>query len=351
VSSVAFAFFGTFVCGFGSIEEGYRIGRLALTLTDKFETDVWLSRVSAAFYGVVMFWREPAHHAFEPLKHAYRLGLAVGDVEFALINGCLYPCTCHEIMTLSAVNAEISDMASQMDYYGQTTLKSAIMPHWQMIQNMMGLASGDPKILSGNIMDINHCAELFPAKRVFPCIEYNSIFLAYFLGDFDAAEKYSEKIDRVYSSPFTGGLDAAFALFYKCMTLLAQARRKRLMRYFYLRTVRRLLRKLKTWAFYCPENFLAKQCLLQAEMASVTGNLRKASEKYRAAILLSRESKFLFQEGLANELFGKHYLYQGKKASAVPFLQAACQLYGEWGGVAKLKQLQEEMENHSISLL
>jgi predicted ATPase len=51
--------------------------------------------------------------------------------------------------------------------------------------------------------------------------------------------------------------------------------------------------QMRTWADYCPENFLHKYFLVSAEMARISGNWYEAVDLYDRAIELARESEFL----------------------------------------------------------
>ena len=62
------------------IDEGYRWGRLGLKIYDDFKADAWLCRTSAAFYGAIFARKNSLVAAMEPLNHAYRVGLATGDI-------------------------------------------------------------------------------------------------------------------------------------------------------------------------------------------------------------------------------------------------------------------------------
>jgi hypothetical protein len=73
-------------------------------------------------------------------------------------------------------------------------------------------------------------------------------------------------------------------------------------------------------------------------------NCIPAYEKYTCAIELAKGQGFLYLHALANERVGYHFLALGQKTEAEPFFRTACSVYDEWGGKAKVHQLQAELD-------
>ena len=61
-----------------SVDEGYRYGKLAMKLYEKFRNEAWLSRVWSFYYGAVASWKEPLSSTLEPLQHGFKVGLRTG---------------------------------------------------------------------------------------------------------------------------------------------------------------------------------------------------------------------------------------------------------------------------------
>ena len=210
-----------------------------------------------------------------------------------------------------------------------------VIPLWQSVLNLMGEASGDPKLLQGELID----DEVERAKdgtnpNFWMWTRFFQMKLAYLFGDFNLAEKYTDGATQIYTFS-CGSMDFAYALFYECMLLLALAQKGR-RRHRNINYVRRRLKWLKSWALHAPDNFLGKQFLLQAELAATCGNREKACSHFRSGILHSREQGFLLEEALGNEQLGKFYLEWHQPDLAYPFLVEAKRLYEAWGGLAKV---------------
>ena len=71
--------------------------------------------------------------------------------------------------------------------------------------------------------------------------------------------------------------------------------------------------QMQRWAEDCPENFLHKYCLVEAEIARIEGRQWEAVTFYRKAIEAARQHEFLRDEALANELLAKFWLAQNEE--------------------------------------
>ena len=94
--------------------------------------------------------------------------------------------------------------------------------------------------------------------------------------------------------------------------------------------------RLKNWAAHCPENFLHKYLLVEAELARIQDRSEKCLELYDRAIDSAMEQGFTHFEAVANELAGGFWMEQGKEEFALLYLKKAWLGYRSWG--ARLKE-------------
>lgn len=94
------------------------------------------------------------------------------------------------------------------------------------------------------------------------------------------------------------------------------------------------------WSELCPHNFLGKQYLLEAELASVTRNDGVLRSKYASAIALSRESGFWMQLGIAHECAARHF-------DPSHHYDEARRAYMQWGSQAKVDHVDRLKMSHS----
>ena len=100
--------------------------------------------------------------------------------------------------------------------------------------------------------------------------------------------------------------------------------------------------KLKLWADNCPDNFLHKYWLVDAERQRLVGNETAAMDLYDRAIACADEHGFLQNVALANEVAARFWLAKEKTDFAQLYLKKAHYHYQQWGAVAKVKTLEEQ---------
>ncbi len=102
----------------------------------------------------------------------------------------------------------------------------------------------------------------------------------------------------------------------------------------------------RTWlaqrAETCPENFLQKAQLIDAELARLQNQPWEASQHYDAAIANALTHHFLQDEAIACERAALFWLDHGKETFAQPYLQQAHYAFMRWGAVQKVAQLETE---------
>ncbi len=105
--------------------------------------------------------------------------------------------------------------------------------------------------------------------------------------------------------------------------------------------------KLGQWSEHCPDNFLGKYLLVSAEIARIEGRAKDAGKLYDRAIKAFRESLFVHNEALANELAAHFYLQEGY-GPTIPraYLNEAKTCYTRWGALGKVNQLLRRYPEH-----
>ncbi len=101
-------------------------------------------------------------------------------------------------------------------------------------------------------------------------------------------------------------------------------------------------KQMKIWADNCPENFLHKYLLVQAEIARIKGGYPEAAELYRNAAEEAGKNEFIYDEALANELEAKLRLAQGEDNNAAIPMAGAHNCYKHWGALGKVKDMEEK---------
>lgn len=100
--------------------------------------------------------------------------------------------------------------------------------------------------------------------------------------------------------------------------------------------------QMRRWMEHCPENFSHLFHLVEAERARIAGKEFAAGHLYDRAILEAGEQGFVQDEGLANEVAGRFYLYNDFKAIAAGYLHRARDCYRLWGAEGKVQQMDRQ---------
>ena len=98
--------------------------------------------------------------------------------------------------------------------------------------------------------------------------------------------------------------------------------------------------RLKILSESCPENFLHKYLLVEAERSRILGKKLEAMELYDRAISEAKTNQYLHEEALANEFAATFYLGWGKEKIAAAYMQEAYYGYALWGAKAKTDRLE-----------
>jgi len=99
------------------------------------------------------------------------------------------------------------------------------------------------------------------------------------------------------------------------------------------------LKLLTIWAKSVPSTFQHQVDLIVAEKARVLGDVDGALSHYEQAIHGARESGFIHEEALANELYARFWAERGNERFAGQFMREADTLYRKWGALAKAEHL------------
>src|SRR5690554_1375889 len=82
-SALAFAGYGGVLCGqFEAVEQGYRLGLLALELDERYPSSATHPRTLSLFNCYIRHYREPLHLCMESLLKAHQMALDCGDMEW-----------------------------------------------------------------------------------------------------------------------------------------------------------------------------------------------------------------------------------------------------------------------------
>ncbi|MBP0048311.1 AAA family ATPase [Marinobacterium sp. AK62] len=345
-SAIAFAGYGGVLCGqFNLIEQGYRLGQLALELDRRQSAPLTHHRTLSLFDSYIRHFKEPLSHCMESLLNAHQLALNAGDMEWGAYALAAYIQYAFPLCrNLDELQPRLEQYAALLEESGQQQSLQYSQFVLQTMENLRGHCS-DPLRFDGRFYDeVEGLKELEEEnhRTAISLHHFYKALVCYLLGEYKAAYLHTESgmalkssISGTFTTPwlqFLHGL-CILALLPDTSILQQPARIKR---------VRRTLRQLKKLSRHCPENHLHHLHLLQAELYRSQHQYSKAMDLYEQAIEHARQQGFVLEEALASELAGRFYQEWDKPGIARTYLQDAYARYSDWGGRAKLEQMQRD---------
>ena len=340
-----YCMYGVILCdSLVEIEAGYRYGRLAMGLLDKFASASIKVKVTCEYNGYIRYCKEHIRETIDPLQDTVAMGLECGDLEFAGYASVMY---CGHL-TFSGEHLEL--VAQKSEEYGDWLQKlkqaySVVFPRicQQMALNLLGQAE-DKRQLSGTalkeaemrpvLLESNNATTLF-------WLALAKIMLLYLFKDAAGAALEAREAEQ-YAHGCAGMFVVPEHNFYYSLALLAQypGVNKEEQEEF-LEQVAANQEKMKIWSDHGSMNFQHKYDLVEAEKARVLGDEVAAINRYDRAIDGARKERFTQEEALANELAGEFHLERGREGMGKFYLIEAYYGYVRWGALAKAEDLEQ----------
>ena len=253
LSAFAFATYGSLLCGFmGKRKEGYRFGRIALSLQERLKSQQMLAKTFVAVYGFINHWSEHLHLTLEPLRHAHSVGLKM-DVEYGHLSGGLY--LIHSYFCGKPLNVLLDEMIQFFEIRKQ---HAGVVPadvYTQAVMNLLG-HSQNPIELKGDAFDQNEIQHKFRSSLIFQFnVCFNRLMLSYLFYEYETASDMAEK-SRMAMRPVMCMHASCINIFYDGLTSLAMARKTKAVKW--RQKALQCIKKIEGYALDSPQNFLHK---------------------------------------------------------------------------------------------
>ncbi len=319
-------------------EFAYELGRLGIQLMEALDLKEINCKVSGGFNGGIRSYREPLSASLEPLLEAHKMGIETGDFFYAgrsAVIRCQIAFMCgKELNWLKGELSKLKLALEKIDYI----LGS---PQVEMLAKAVMILMEEPVSLSSGIMDQYH--RVTGAGYVYreqSSFNYQKLVLQYLFEEYEAArETVFEMINLMKT--YKDSLFDPLANCYLSLALLAvydqgsEAEREEILTQ--VDDNQDTLEKLVRCA---PSNYLHKYHQVEAErMRVLEGESDAILSHYDQAIALARESEFIHEEALANELAARYLLKQGQNDAAGTYLRSALEKYEVWGAKRKVAHL------------
>ena len=336
----------TFYCHLGlnycefmqDFEFGYELGRLGMQLMEALDLKEINCRVSRVFNGLIRFYREPLSAALDPLLEAHKMGIETGDFYNAghgAFARCQLAFMCGK--ELNWLKGELSTLTADLKKI-DFIIGS---PRVEMLMKAVTILMEEPSTLSTSIID--QYDRVTSAEYVYnehSCFNYQKLVLQTLFEEYEAArETVFEMINlmKTYKYAFIESLANCY-LSLALLALFGQGSERE--KEEILTQVHDNQETLEKLARSAPPNYRHKHHLVEAERLRVLdGESDAILSHYDQAIALARESGFIHEEALANELAARYLLNQGQNSAARSYLRSAMEKYEAWGAKRKVAHL------------
>eukprot|EP00567_Pseudictyota_dubia_P009003 CAMPEP_0197460062 /NCGR_PEP_ID=MMETSP1175-20131217/53159_1 /TAXON_ID=1003142 /ORGANISM="Triceratium dubium, Strain CCMP147" /LENGTH=1524 /DNA_ID=CAMNT_0042995087 /DNA_START=1 /DNA_END=4575 /DNA_ORIENTATION=+ len=336
-SSLGFVSFGVVLCGSGDFDGGYRLGRIALLVTEMFDAKDYHSRVYAIAYSLVVPWREPIQAAHIGLKRAIEFGVKTGDTEYAMISASMYCVSALHFsgQELNSLIIEMDKYAKQMKEYKHQFIHDVTTPARQVALYLMGRSTYPTEIRD----EIHDSWEQIDTIHRY-MLRFYFMWLEFLFERYESAwEAYQKNQDL--PKHFFGKFEALCNhTFYSGLTALVLARNNGNERAEYAECIDDSIAQIKKWTSSSQWNCEHKLELLVAEHSYLEGNFVDAVRAYDAAIDLAAKHSFVHEQALALEKKAIFCNETGDHINACEHFKRACDCYAKWGASTKVAFIQ-----------
>ncbi len=348
-SAVAFAFYGYVLSAqLKDFKNGYEYSRLGIKINEKFDDKTLRSKVLVIAEGCVSHWKDNYFKALPGLRIAHDVGVESNDLIYAgyavtFINrsqifggenlesaynkakGYVHfarqiqsPVSLHQLLSITRMAVALTGKKYEEDVYGEFS---------------------DPDVHFKFLID-------FAAIGVQLTLATYYIFdsaIYYYFNDYEKAYESAEK--AVPLMPSVIGLpEFGEHNFYHSLSIIALLNKKKNHK---PEAEKELLTKLlenqkmmNLWAKSAPGNFKAKYLLIESELALYKKKYARAAELYGETINEGRSSNLPHVSAIIFERCAEFYFNKGFNDIANLLIRDAWMDYGQWGAIAKVKQLE-----------
>jgi predicted ATPase/class 3 adenylate cyclase len=345
-SALSFANYGLILGAFmGRYKEGLEFGRLALRLCDRFKGSAPTATVCLVHGTELLPWVHHARHAIPVIDRGYREGLDSGDILWAgylVMYRVLF-----DAFSGKRLDELLDGMPDQLEFLSRTKNPGAaagIIAHEIVLSTLAGRTKSSSDFASRELDEaafLQSCNEHNIAMAIcfYKILKGQALYL---FGQprqaLDATREIDGMLSYIINHP-----NLADHLLYQSLSMAALWSANSSDAAPMMERLQSNLAQLRVWSDSCPDNYLAKRLMVEAEIARITGSTAAATDLYDQAIQAAHEGQFVQDEALANELAARFFL-ESRPVSRVGamYLRDARYAYALWGAKRKVEELETE---------
>ena len=324
-------------------QSAYELGLLGIKISERFNDLANKCKACNMLANHIILWVKPVKFAHPINDEAYKVGLESGDIQF--VGFVLINQVSHKIFE----GQNLEDILAVLPNYflfatkpKNPTVYNTLLARQLVIFNLTGRTQDKCSFHNNEITEAQYLENCQLDQNYYSlCIYYIlKLQILYLYAQYRLALQYSVEAEKIL--PVILGLIPEVAYnYYSSLTLVAlypEATAADQQEYWTKLETNQ--KQMKIWADNCPENFLHKYLLIEAEIARIKGKDLAAIEFYDRAIASATANEFIQNEALANELAAKFWLGKGKEEFAQLYLKKAHYGYQLWGAQRKVEDLE-----------
>ena len=325
----------------GQYQKGYEFADMAFQLAQKFNHPAQQSKVGLLLGGWIQVWAKPIKGAAQINYDSFMAGMDAGETQFAAYN--LFSNIFNRLFQgeyLESIKADIEKFFLVAHKIDDALLKTSLAGAQIVVKTLIA-GQSDVQQLSDSLSEakeIIHFGERTKVSMGIGLYYASEMHRACIMGDFQHGLDMVHKLETVLDA-IAGFTTYSYIFYYSSLILLQSDTVSVESRAQCLERVESNQKQLKLWANSCPENFLHKYLLVEAERLRYIGKKPEAIDSYNQAIAGAKENGYCQEEALANELAAKYYLSRHDENIAANYLQKAYYGYARWGAKAKTDNL------------
>ena len=329
----------------GNIDLGYELGLLGIESAKKFGNQVQKCYAHVIFASLIIIWKRHLRESHLYYKIGFQSGISAGEYQYAV--SCLWyeaVTAFHQGKNLSEVKGEFKRFIRYADV---TKLKIFVNMGRCLkiiLDNFLGITREKLDFDTDDILEKDLLNQMHAQNEKFQLFYYlvlkaqalsfyNQPALA--LETLNKAESYKQFCASEFSLP-------EYCFYYSLTLAVLSGEAEPAKKRKFTKKLNEYRGMLKFWAGHCPQNFLGRHYLVEAETARINGRALDAADLYEKAVLSAVENEFTQVAALANELAGRFWLSRGHDRIARMYLLEAYNGWRRWGADRKALLFEEE---------
>jgi predicted ATPase/nitrogen-specific signal transduction histidine kinase len=331
---------------FRNYPKAYELGLVALQMAEKTADSSALSRANYTMAILINHWTHPLATSRFYMDYCYNYGVTAGELVLLSFIGMFYgfldgeffysldkafqSVLVHKGLLLACKN----ELALE-SFHVREAIISALESDEFDGKNLLSVGF-DEKVF---LLRLQGNPELYSAVQAF--VAYKMLVLCVF-------GFYSEALE-LFNSTAASRRSAITLIterilnFYHSLSLAGLYNQAGLwQRWKIKREIKKNQKLLKWWTKCCEENNVHRYLLIEAELARINGQRRKAIELYDLSAAKAHQGNHLMEEALIKERAAEYHLELQHQIVSQGYLSEAFKLYEAWGSSAKLKAMRQK---------